>query len=86
VTMKTLQSIEVLNAIYGRRAVRRYTSAPMDARSIEELIDAAIQAPSAMNLQPWEFAVVLGAERLHVGYPDEAPLGHGRRPPKISWL
>lgn len=51
-------------ALRSRRAVRRYTIAPMSRESIERLIDAAIQAPSAMNLQPWAFAVVNGAERL----------------------
>jgi nitroreductase len=57
-----LTDLEV--AIRSRRAVRRYTSAPMEPGSIERLVDAAIQAPSAMNLQPWAFAIANGAERL----------------------
>jgi nitroreductase len=60
----SLQSIEVANAIYGRRSIRRYTSEPVSRKSLEELIAAAVQAPSAMNDQPWGFAVVTGAQRL----------------------
>ena len=47
-----------------RRAVREYTQAAIERPEIEALINAAIEAPSAMNLQPWAFAVVLGQERI----------------------
>jgi nitroreductase len=58
-------------ALRSRRAVRRFTEAPMSVASIERLIDAAVQAPSAMNLQPWAFAVANGTERLR-SYSDSA--------------
>jgi len=45
-------------AIYSRRAVRDYTAEPVSEQIIGELIDAAIQAPSARNEQPWSFTVV----------------------------
>jgi nitroreductase len=45
-------------AIYARRAVREYTDEPVDEATIRRLIDAAIQAPSAVNEQPWVFSVV----------------------------
>jgi nitroreductase len=45
-------------AITGRRAVREYTAQAVDERSIRVLIDAAVHAPSAVNLQPWTFTVV----------------------------
>jgi nitroreductase len=60
----SLQAIEVLNAIYGRRAIRHYTSEAIAREALEELINAAAQAPSAMNQQPWGFAVITGAQRL----------------------
>lgn len=50
--------MELLDAIYGRRAIREYTTAPVDEGAIHKLLDAAIQAPSAMNAQPWAFVVV----------------------------
>ena len=56
--------MELMEAIYRRRAVRTFTGAPVDRARINALIDAASHAPSAMNLQPWLFAVVEGAERL----------------------
>lgn len=56
--------MEVMNAIYGRRAVRAFTPEPVSRATIERLIDAAVHAPSAMNLQPWTFTVVEGAARL----------------------
>lgn len=45
-------------AITGRRAVRDYTGEAVDEATIRGLIDAAIQAPSAVNHQPWAFTVV----------------------------
>jgi len=45
-------------AITGRRAVRDYTTEPVDESTIRGLIEAAIQAPSAVNHQPWAFTVV----------------------------
>jgi nitroreductase len=50
--------MELMDAIYGRRAVRAYTSAPVGDDAMRTLLDAAIQAPSAMNAQPWAFAIV----------------------------
>lgn len=46
------------NAIYSRRAVRQYTAEPVEEVVLRQLIDAAIQAPSAVNEQPWVFSVV----------------------------
>ena len=45
-------------AIYSRRAVRDFTIEAMDEGTLKELIDAAIQAPSAVNQQPWRFTVL----------------------------
>jgi nitroreductase len=50
--------MELREAIYTRRAVREYTAQAVDDKIIRELIDAAIQAPSAVNQQPWSFCVV----------------------------
>jgi nitroreductase len=50
--------MELAEAIYARRAVREFTAAPVDDDDIRKLIDAAIQAPSAVNEQPWDFCVV----------------------------
>src|ERR1017187_3989003 len=63
--------MELMDVIRSRRAVREYTDALIDRATIERLIGAAILAPSAMNLQPWAFAVLLGRERIE-GYANRA--------------
>lgn len=50
--------MELNKAIIGRRAVREYTDEAVDKQTIRLLIDAAVQAPSAVNQQPWTFTVV----------------------------
>ncbi len=57
--------MDLMEGLRSRRAVRDYTDEALDRQTVEALIAAAITAPSAMNLQPWAFAVVLGAKRLH---------------------
>jgi nitroreductase len=59
--------VEVLKAIYQRRAVRDYSDAEMTAPLVQELLRAAVQAPSTMNQQPWAFAVFHGRARIE-GY------------------
>ena len=51
-------SMELKQAIFGRRAVRAFTSENVDDNALRTLIDAAVQAPSAVNAQPWMFCVV----------------------------
>lgn len=50
--------MELKEAIYRRRSVREFTIEPVDQDMLRDLIDAAIQAPSAINQQPWSFCVV----------------------------
>lgn len=56
--------MELLDAIRKRRAVREYTNALIERPVVERLINAAILAPSAINLQPWAFAVILHRARI----------------------
>jgi len=50
--------MDLEKAIYMRRSVREFTDEPVDEETLRRLIDAAIQAPSAVNEQPWSFSVV----------------------------
>jgi nitroreductase len=56
--------MDVMEAIYNRRSVRAYTDQPVDKATVEVLIKAATHAPSAMNEQPWAFAVIQDPKRL----------------------
>jgi nitroreductase len=50
--------MDLHEAIYTRRAVRAFTPATVEEKTLRQLVDAAIQAPSAVNQQPWSFIVV----------------------------
>lgn len=50
--------MDLKEAIYTRRAVRNFTADSVDDVTLRQLIDAAIQAPSAVNRQPWSFCIV----------------------------
>lgn len=50
--------MDLLDAIYQRRAVRDYRDEAPETAVITALIDAAIQAPTAMHREPWRFTVV----------------------------
>jgi nitroreductase len=56
--------MELLQAIKERRSVREYTGQDVSDAALRELIDAAIQAPSAINQQPWCFIVVKDRQLL----------------------
>jgi len=50
--------MNVLEAIKGRRSIRAFKSQNVSAKIIKKLVDAALWAPSAGNIQPWEFIIV----------------------------
>ena len=50
--------MDLKEAIYSRRSVRDFTAEPVGEKAIRDLIEAAIQAPSAVNAQPCAFCVV----------------------------
>lgn len=52
------------DVIRARRAVRSFTPKKVDDTTIHALLRAAVQAPSAMNAQPWYFAIVQDASKL----------------------
>ena len=49
---------ELIETVSGRRSIRRYKDDPVPEEFIDQLLDAAIWAPSAHNRQPWRFAVM----------------------------
>jgi nitroreductase len=50
--------MDLLQAIHERRSVREFTDEAVSDAALQALIDAAVQAPSAINQQPWCFIVV----------------------------
>jgi nitroreductase len=47
-----------IEAMHSRRSIRTYTAEPIDRTIIEEIVDCARLAPTAMNDQPWEFVAI----------------------------
>ena len=47
-----------LDFIFKRRSIRKFSSEPVSAEQIQDLLEAAMAAPSATNMQSWHFMVV----------------------------
>ena len=52
-----------MNAIYGRRSIRKYKDKPVDKQLIADILDAGRVAPSAKNRQPWKYIVFFGQSK-----------------------
>jgi len=50
--------LDSLETILTRRSIRRYRETPVKKRVIEQLLRAAMAAPSSRNEQPWVFIVM----------------------------
>ncbi|MBN1977541.1 MAG: nitroreductase family protein [Anaerolineae bacterium] len=55
---------ELLQTIFSRRSIRKYTTEPVSKADIQTLLEAAMAAPSASNIKPWHFVVVTERETL----------------------
>jgi nitroreductase len=49
--------VKTSEAILTRRSIRLYKDTPVPDKYYEEIIKAGMYAPSAMNLQPWDFII-----------------------------
>lgn len=62
----------VLETIRTRTSIRAFTDQPVEEEKIEQLLRAAMAAPTAVNSQPWAFVVVRDRaqlERLREAHP-----------------
>lgn len=49
--------MDAMQAILTRRSIRRYTSEPVSEQTVNELLKAAMSAPTAAD-EPWHFVVI----------------------------
>jgi nitroreductase len=56
--------METRAAIFGRRSIRKYTEQPIAREVLQDIIDGALMAPSAVNNQPWYFLAVQSADQM----------------------
>lgn len=52
--------MDVTQAVMARRSIRAFSQEPVPKEKLEEIMGAALRAPSWGNTQPWGFAVVGG--------------------------
>ncbi len=56
--------MDVLQVISSRRSHRKYTETQLTEESLNTILQAALESPSARNRQPWHFSVVQDAELI----------------------
>jgi nitroreductase len=56
--VEAFEDMKLKDAIYTRRSVRDYAGRDVDKATVMALLRAAVQAPSAVNQQPWTFIVI----------------------------
>jgi len=70
--------MDAIEAILSRRSIRKYKKETLSKELIDELLSAAMNAPSACNEQPWHFVVIQDRKVL-----DEVPKYHPYSIPAI---
>jgi len=58
--------MDVLEVMRSRKSTRAYLDRPVARATIESILDAARWAPSGVNTQPWQVAVVTGATKERI--------------------
>lgn len=63
--------MDTFEALFTRRSIRQYTNQPVSDEVVQDLLKAAMYAPSARNGQPWHFVVIRDRATL-----DQIPVIH----------
>jgi nitroreductase len=50
--------MDILEAIKGRRSIRKYKKDPLYEEQVTQILEAGRWAPSRGNSQPWKFIVL----------------------------
>jgi nitroreductase len=58
--------MEIIKAIQERKSIRAFKPDPIPKERLEEILRLTVHAPSAINLQPWEFIAVSGEEKVRL--------------------
>ena len=56
----------ILSPIFTRRSVRKYTDEDIADAQIQDLLEAAMSAPSAVAQDPWHFIVLRNSAKLNL--------------------
>jgi len=74
--------LELQEAIKGRRSIRNFKKQNIPEETITQLVEAASYAPSAGNIQPWQFIIIrkpaikkkLAESALNQAHVEQAPV------------
>ena len=74
--------MDLQEAIKGRRSIRNFKKQNIPEETITQLIEAASYAPSAGNIQPWQFIIIrkpaikkkLAESALNQAHVEQAPI------------
>ena len=61
-TTSNRMSMSLGEAIFTQRAIRRFKPDPIPEEDLQDMMEAAIRAPSGGNTQPWHWILVRDAE------------------------
>lgn len=84
----TARSIAFLENVRSRRSVRHFADTPIPMEAVHNCIEAAGQAPSGANKQPWTFVVITDPKvkaQIRVAAEKEEKEHYGGRAPE-HWL
>lgn len=76
------QPMDAITALKTRHSIRSYTPQPVSEEDLQLILQAAMQAPSAANQQPWDLVVIRNKDTLakvgdinhYAAYASKAPL------------
>lgn len=74
--------MDALEVIHSRRSIRKFKKTPVAKELVDEIIGAAMMAPSAGNERPWHFVVIckskilrdLAHDRIYASVLTKAPM------------
>jgi nitroreductase len=72
--------MDVIETVQKRKSIRGYKPDPVSKEVLQEILELASRAPSAMNTQPWEFTVLAGEVLENVRRNNVALLNSGTPP------
>ena len=55
--------MDLFSALENRRSCRSFSAGPVGRDAVEQILAAAVQAPSPLNTQPWQFIVITSDEK-----------------------
>jgi len=55
---------DAMTVIHSRKSVRNFTGQSVDKKMLEKIVRAGMAAPTAVNMQPWAFVIVIDRAAL----------------------